>query len=69
MRPDIGTIWADDGWRLEWDLSVMTQRIDVYKPDGDYEEIRQYRISGEISPRHLDREIRNFLCDHPRTRW
>lgn len=60
MRPDIGTVWADDGWRLEWNLARLPHAIRVYNAGT----VLQYNISGDIPHRHLDREIRQFLRDH-----
>ncbi len=60
MRPDKGTVRADDGWRLEWDLSETPQRVDVFNQGP----VQQYRVSGYIPHRHLDREIREFMREH-----
>lgn len=68
MRPDIGTIQAADGWRLEWDLSgqapfddgrMMPDAIRVYNT-----ERLNNNVSGTISHRDLDRAIRRFLVAH-----
>lgn len=64
VRPVIGTVWAQDGWWIEWDLTKPTHRIDVFAPSGDYGQIQQYRISGDIPQAYLDREITQFLRDH-----
>ena len=56
----LGKVYAQDGWTLEYDLRSEPHRIDVCNA----EDVKQYRISGDIPQRYLDREIRQFLGDH-----
>ena len=56
----LGTVYGQDGWKLEYDLRTEPHRIDVFNAEGT----QQYRISGDIPRKYLDREIRHFLRDH-----
>jgi hypothetical protein len=60
VRPVIGTVWAQDGWSLWWDIRATPHKIDVY----DFVDTMQYRISGDIPQAYLEREITQFLRDH-----
>ena len=67
-RPDTGTIYAADGWRLRWDLSGKTLFDDGrVMPDGIWihgPERPSNNISGTISHRDLALEIRRFRRKH-----
>ena len=59
-RPDTGTIRADDGWRLEWDITELPHRVDKFDAEGGH----KLRTSGDVTQRHLQYMIRHFLREH-----
>ena len=56
-----GSWRADDRWRIEWDLRGMPpHRIDAFNDVGN----RQWRWSGRLTMRDLNREFKRFAEEH-----